>query len=266
MAGKKKDKSEKLDKKKRKFDVDEAAAALPAETRRMEPTLPVDVAVLEAYRLAKAAEKLRAKLIKLPGFDAGHIDNLPALIDGLEESERNWARLRLAKKGKGRGEARKEAEALRKAVLGAGRYLFRKNPKALKELERIAEGEGLADLLADLKDIPLFMTANPREWALDITLPKDAKARCTVLGKQLEEVEDDEEALAAFEARNQRFVLLDQSVTEVREAARYLLGDDRKRLAPFLSRYEADRKRRARQHHREAKSNKPAAEKVDQDT
>ncbi|HEU4408352.1 MAG TPA: hypothetical protein VFS43_24020 [Polyangiaceae bacterium] len=202
------------------------------------------VLLLEAERLRKAAEAYAAQLKKLPGFVADHLRDLPALIEHLSDAERAWGRARFAKTQSSRGALRKEAEELRSAVMNAGRYLLRRDAAAQAELDRISEGEGLADLVQDLDDLADFVEAHAAVFALDRRLPEQAPERARKLADELRQIDLDDGG--SMRARNLAAAALDFVLGEVRAAARYLFADEPRVLAPFLSRYETLRSRRAR--------------------
>jgi hypothetical protein len=219
------------------------------------PSLPVRVMLLEADRLRKAAETYAAQLKKLPGFAAAYLRDLPALIEHLSETEKSWGRARFAKTSSSRGALRKEAEGLRSAVLNAGRYLLRRDAAAQAELARIDEGEGLADLVHDLDDLADFVETHASVFALDRRLPKKAPERARQLADELRHVDRDDGG--AMRTRNLAAAALDFVLGEVRAAARYLFAHEPRILAPFLSRYEALRSKRARLRRR-GKGKEPA--------
>ena len=130
--------------------------------------------------------------------------------------------------------------------MNAGRYLLRKDPKAQARLDQIAEGEGLADLIQDLKDLADFAVANAKVLAAAPRLPKDAVAQARTLAASLTDGVDSAGANDAQARRNQVYAVLASAVDEVRAGARFLFHDEPKLLAPMLSHYSADRKRSLR--------------------
>jgi hypothetical protein len=227
--------------------IEEDLAALDSTALQTNPIVPVKVALLEAQRCWEAGQDAKAQLVKLKSFDMVHWTDLPARIDALAKAERAWQQTRHApKEAGGVGAQRKEAEALRSAVMGALRYLLRKDPKVMAELDRIAEGDGLADLIGDLEDLLALLEQHPGVVDGAIGVPDDAPSRLAELAGLLKKRSSTVEATALQERRNGLFILVEESVAELRAAARYLFQKDPKRLAPFLSQHEAERRRRAR--------------------
>ncbi len=222
-------------------------AAAPKEAKAHVPSMPVDVLLLEGHQAATAAKGIRARLVKLQTFDVVRLDTLPALLEELKSAEATWGTLRItAAQGRNRKSTRAEAEALRADMLESGDFIFRKNAAAKAELARIREGDGLADLVADLQDLAALWRKYTGAWAADEELSEADFKRAEELAAMLADVEDSEEAVAAQERRNQLCWLLEESLTEVRGGARFLLRKSPKRLQPFLSRYQALRRARAR--------------------
>ena len=228
------------------FDLEARLTALPPEATATQPTMPVKIAILEAERLHAGAQPLRAKLARLPGFRIEELADLPALVSALTKAEQHWTRARVEKQAVSLKAVRAEAEKLRRDMMAAGRFLLRRDPAAQRELDRIAEGEGLADLIHDLHDLAEFGETHRAAWAADATLPKDTVTRARALAAQLTGGVDREPAIAALGRRNQIFAALQVAVEEVRAAARYVLRHDPKRLTLLLSQYAAVRQRRSR--------------------
>jgi len=227
------------------FFLDGRLARLPDDAAATPPDLPVREAILEAARMVAPARKLRPKLSTIPDFDLADADDLPGLVEALRRAETRWQKARKLQQAVSLVGARKDAEELRRKFYRAARYRLRKNAEALAEIDRIAEGDGLADLVQDLGDIAAFLEKYEASFVGDVILPKKPIQRARALAATLKGGKDGTGALDALAHRNLVFHALQVAVDEVREAARYLLSD-RRRLAPFLSEYEANRKRRSR--------------------
>jgi hypothetical protein len=223
------------------FDLDGAIAALHPEARNAVPNAPVRIMIAEAEQLYAAARPLREQWKRLPDFDVATVDALPQLVAALKIAEQRWQTARAERMSGPLRAARKEAEQLRRQLVASGRYLLRKDPGAQRELDGIAHGDSLPVLIKDLEDLAMFANRHAKEWAADVVLPKNALARARVLADVLTNGVDPQPALEAQERRNQVFTILDHACREVRAAGRYLLQDDPKRLAAFISHHHAQR-------------------------
>ena len=216
-------------------------AALSLDAAVTDPTMPVAQALLEADRVHREAKRARDRFAKLAGFDLEHLDGLRELAGALDDAEDAWKRLRLDKKSSPLGLERREAEDLRAAAIASGRYLLRHDAAAQAELDHIQEGEGLADLIQDLRDLQRFIASHGEAFAEDLHLPDGASTRMGELAELLAAGADNDEGNRAQVHRNRCFWVLQHAVGEVRAAARYLFADKPKRLAVFAAAYAARR-------------------------
>lgn len=226
------------------FDLATAMLGLPAGSAEKPPTMPVRTAQLEAERLWAVAKPARAKFVALEDFPVETFDAIPFLITALGEAETDWQRKRIQKRATGLVATRKEAEAGRSTVMSAARYRLRKNAEAQTELDRIDEGQGLPDLIQDLNDLATFIETHLNVLTRDANITAATPEAFRSWARTLSEGEGDSEAaLTAIAHRNMVYVALDEALSEVRSAARYLYARDPRRLAPYLSQFEAARKR-----------------------
>jgi len=128
----------------------------------------------------------------------------------------------------------------------AGRYLLRKNAAALLEINEIADGSGIEDLVADLKRAAFIAETFGEKLAVDSKLPKDIPSYARSMAERLSKAVDHSAANEALAERNAAYFIVDEAAGEIREAARFLFRDDPKSLAPFVSHYWTRMKRRAR--------------------
>ena len=204
------------------------------------PGAPMARLLLENEQATEAHGLAKAKFASVPTFNVALANAAKGLLAHAKEAESAWAAARhVKKKGEGRGVTRKDAEGYRAEVIRASRFLFRRDKKGLAEVERIAEGEGLADLIRDHEELAAFATANAVKYA---QAPKlgDVVARCTAFADALKAKRDDTEAQALHEARNRAVVALEGALEEIRDAARFLYEGNAAALAPYLT----DRRRR----------------------
>lgn len=243
------------------FDLATALMGLPEGSGAKSPSMPVRTAQLEGQRLWTTAKPMRAKFAALEDFDVEAFDSIPHLLTALGEAETDWQRKRIAKQQKSLVALRKQAEESRRKVMAAGRYRLRKNAAAQLELDRIDEGEGLADLIQDLNDLADFIGSHMDVMTRDKNITEATPGQLRETAQALNEGEDDSEpALEALEHRNKVFVALDEALREVRAAAGYLYTDDPKRLQPYRSQYEA-KQRAAQRQAKKAKGTKAPAKK-----
>ena len=247
------------------FDLATAMLGLPAGSAEKPPSRPVRTAQLEAERLWAVAKPSRPKFVALEDFPAESFDVIPHLITALGEAETDWQRKRIAKRQKSLVVLRKQAEDARQKVMVVGRYRLRKNAAAQLELDRIAEGDGLPDLIQDLLDLADFIGSNMDVMTRDKNITEATPGQLRETAQALNKGEDDSEpALKAREHRNQVFVALDAALGEVRAAAGYLYDDDPKRLQPYRSQYEA-RQRAAQRQSKKAQPKKAPTKKPPSD-
>ena len=239
----------------------ERLSSVDAAIAALAPNKPVKVALLEGERLRAGTAPHRKALLALPGFRASDLTLLPLLLKKLEGAELRWSRLRFKGGGHALTTARKNAEKWRHDAMAAARYLARYNAKDLTELDRIAAGEGLADLVQDLDDLASFVEARAETFA---KLPLRIDVReAKKLAAILREGRDAAPGADALAERNRAFWALEHVTDEIRAALRFVLRDQPKKLMPLLSRYEADR--RAKQRRTKAATNGAAKEPVAQE-
>ncbi len=229
------------------FNLQALLDALPDDARLQDPVIPAKTFAVEAKRALEHANKHKKRLSALPDFDGAVFSVLSAAIPRFELAHRKWDQERnKVASGSGRTSLRKEGEQLRADIIASDRFLFRKAPEGLLELDRIQQGDGVDDLITDLRDLVVFRNDHKARWAQDVKLEKDAFDRIAEIADALEGQVDSERALEAREERNMLAALISTALKEVRDGAAYLFRDDGKRLKPFKSEYQAARRREAR--------------------
>lgn len=209
------------------LDLDEAGKTDPSEA--------VTNYLLDADRAVAAYQAGHARFAAVPTFKPELANSAAPLIVHTRAINRKWQQLRFSgEKAPKRANLRKDAEKLRSTILGACRFLFRDKPAKLAEIERIAKGEGLADLIQDMEDLHEVAVA---EAALFAMAPKLAGAAEQTLeyAKELKRMKDAAAARELLASRNRAVVALGVALKEIRAAASYLHGDDSPALAPFAS-------------------------------
>ena len=232
--------------KKTKLDLDALISTLAPEAAATSPSQPVQVLLTEGKVLVKALGKWSKKFLALPSFEVGLIGRVGLLLGALEDAEHAWRDARAQVKSKAKkGGLRAEGEQLKGGLMKALRYLHRKDEAKTAQLDDIAAGDGLADLIDDLTRLGSLGAATPA-LAQVPSVPKGAAARATELAKLLGEHQDTEDAQGLQARRNQVAALYEADVAEVRQAAHVLFDGDRKKLADFVSHYNAARLKKSR--------------------
>lgn len=127
----------------------------------------------------------------------------------------------------------------------SARFFFRNDPKVLLEVDRIAEGDDLPDLIRDLDDVAALATEHASLFAAAPRLgdvPKLARALAT----SLREATDPLPTAELLAARNRAVVALGLALREIRAAARFLYEDSPKAFAPYVSTHAVARGRTSR--------------------
>ena len=235
MAAKKKSESAPVDGETLVRQVLEMLGITVKRANATSPGLAMAKLILENEQATEAYGKAKAKFATAPTFNVALANAALGLLAHTKLTESSWASARhVKKKGEGRVLTRKEAEAYRSELIRASRFIFRNAKKQLAEVERIAEGEGLADLIRDHEEFAVFATANADAYA---QAPKlgDVVARCTAFADALKGKRDDTAAQELHEARNRAVVALEGALDEIRAAARFLYEGNPAALAPYLT-------------------------------
>ncbi len=228
--------------------VERALGSLPPDAGQTPPNIPVAAALQEANDVAKAAKRHFAKLRKLP-FDHTLVPMLPKVAEALRDAETEWRTLRKRFGDQNLASLRKEAETLKRDLFAAGRYFLRADGAAQALLDAVAEGDGLGDLIDDLHVLADVVHAQAQKLrgADLVGGPEKAAGRAKTLATELANAvsaeNTDERAQRAIARRNKLFMLLNDALREIREAARYALRHDDAALAPFRVRYANTRQR-----------------------
>ncbi len=238
---------------------DEALRALPADYAAS-PDMPVKLAQQELGALARLAKTAAGPLAKV-GITAVQTAQLQRFATRLGSLENAWQRARGSVTITAIERRRlTEAEDLERQLLAGGRWACRKDPEALVELARIAEGSGLGDTIQDLRDLVTFWEGHRGELALTDIKPRDL-ARATELADALTSAAEKEDASltasAALELRNRCFWAADELAKEIREGGRYAYRLQPKTATKFTSRYRASLLRRARRKSTDAQPSAP---------
>ncbi len=211
------------------ISLEDANAAKPGDQ--------IDAYLLEADRAIAAYRKAHdAFADDVPTFDISLASVAATLLEHAKDESSTWSKMRFSKsKGEGRGVSRKEAEKLRAKVLKLSRFVFRRNKAVLAEIERIAAGEGLADLITDLDDMVKLISAHPATFA-KLKKLKGAAERAAELAVILRTMSDGVPAANQLASRNRAVEALGVALEEIRKGAKFLYEDDSpKALLPYLT-------------------------------
>jgi hypothetical protein len=212
--------------------------------------MPVDVYVQEAEALRKAAELHRDPLQKA-GLDPKWIGEIAARVLALAGAQ---SAVNVVRERTGAAKVKTmvgESEALRTKVVGAGRYVLRKDAAAQATLDRIQEGDGIADLCQDMRDVALFARTYGDALSRAGVTPEaaeKAEALASALAAEAASAKVDASLDRAVDVRNRAFTYADEAIDEVRAAGRFAFaGDaDGRTIAMFRSSYALKRGRRTR--------------------
>jgi hypothetical protein len=177
------------------------------EAGNTDPSEAVANYLLDAERAVAAYQEGLALFAAVPTFKPGLANSAAPLIVHTRAINRKWQQMRFSSKtAPKRANLRENAEKLRSKIIGACRFLFRDQAAKLAEIERIAKGEGLADLIQDMEDLHEVAVA---EAALFAMAPKLAGAAEKTLeyAKELKRMKDAvaaRELLAFAEPRRRR--------------------------------------------------------------
>jgi hypothetical protein len=227
------------------FNLESLLAKQAPSAKTTPPAMPVKQVLAEALRLAQEAGKYRALILAAPGFEARHVDDLPQLTEALQTAEDAWHAGQGDVHARSTVTARHQGEHLKSQLVATARYLFRKEPTELEVIDGMAHGTTVAELLADLNGLGAFVTKHQARFTA-AKQPADLADQARALAKTLAAGNGKSESVDLQARRNQIFHLLQESMDEVREAARFQLRDAPAKLAPMLSTYNAVRQRRLR--------------------
>lgn len=225
------------------------------------PDLPIVIQVGEIASLARLAKAAQARLTKV-GIGPDTTNQLARFGRRLVALENTWQAARgEVHLSAAEQKLRTEAEALDNKLVEGGRWGCRKDPAALTEIARIAEGSGLADTVQDLRDGVTFWAAHKAQRAATDVTDADL-ARATKLADLLEgaaaKESADVDAASALELRNRCFWAANVLATDVRLGGRYAFREQPKIAAKFVSRHRAEAARRSRRKPKPAPAKAPA--------
>lgn len=190
---------------------------------------------LQNARNAYAAFTAYAKpLVAGSKLTASTGKDLAAAMARYEAAERVWNSVRSSAPSV--VEARKEAEALKGAMLTGLRYFLRDDKAVQSRCDKIVEGTGDIDLADDLVKL-VDLTSEHAPALTKAKIPKGAAARAAVLADVLTEGATKRrgtpEEIAAYRLRNRAFHAMAALIDAIFEAGRYVFQNEPKALKLF---------------------------------
>ncbi len=223
-------------------------ALAPAEVSA--PDLPMAVALQEGHDLATlvARADVRRRLLAV-GLPAETLDELPLAVDATRAAQSDWVVARDRSKPEAQAAREQQVYALRGELLAACRWSLREDRVGLATVAAIAEGEGIADAIQDLRDLAQLITSRQARFAADTTFEAaSAVDRAVALAADAEQGVSltrlaDEQARCK-DLRDRAYTVLSDHVSTVREAGRYAYRDDLSLRSQFASAYQRRKRRR----------------------
>lgn len=218
---------------------------LPADEVRS-PPMPVDRMIVEAVALGISAESTR-DLLLAKGLSPQHLTNLPLFADALAEAQAELTPVRNVRRSEPELTIEAEAVELRAEMMAEARFVFRQDTKAQAALDHIQEGNGLADLVQDLRELAVMVEQNKAAFE-KAGLDPDAKAaRARAVSSQLTVYvatrrSADRANAGALETRDRAATLLADTMAEIRACAAFALRKQPRLLAKFRHAYKSRRK------------------------
>jgi hypothetical protein len=227
--------------------VREALAAIPPERAAALPTIPVDRMLGEARALAVSARKHAEDLVGA-GLDEALIGDLRVRVQALADAQAALVAIRGLKRSAAELALAREALALRSDMIASGRFALRKDANAQAVLGRIQEGDGLDDLIQDLRALAVFFRQNApalkRIGAKPDLKRQHAEQTAAELERLLAGRRGGHREAAAFDLRNRAAVYLQEAVSEIRATGVYVFRHEPRIATKFRSAYNARRRAR----------------------
>jgi hypothetical protein len=191
----------------------------------------------------------QAKLASV-GLPRGHVAALAQAADGLRYAQALQQSKSLRVTDGAQQGAISAAYALRGDVVAACRWNLRADRVAQSAIDRIMEGEGVVDLIADLNALAVFIQAHASAFAADDTFDPEAKAEaCRQAAASTQALIADSSAVddkkTTTDTRNRAWTHFKKLQKELSEAAQYAFRDDPRTRARFVSAYNKKRYSRA---------------------
>lgn len=214
-----------------------------------EPQIPMAVYLQEAHdMLTWLATPANADQVHRVGLPPTVVADAVVALVVLRVYQSRWYTTWNGRKPDEQRQVEDEAQLLRDDAFAACRWNLRNDSGAMLVLDRIAEGQGVADLVADLEDLATLVLDRAAAFAGDATF--DAPARAAELREKAQDVRSglsefrtDTSQRKAVDLRNRAFTYADGLLSQIREAGRYALRN-RDELRFFQSQYQRQKRGR----------------------
>ncbi len=214
------------------------------------PPIPSDKLVAEALALFTIGQQ-HAAALKRVGVAAALLAGLTSAAHALAEAQSNVTaahRLRVTKEEE---RAVEDATDLRSQMVADARFALRHDAEAQASVDRIQEGEGLDDLVQDLRALATLHGQHKGPLAKIGAAPDKKSKRAIDLAKKVESLVATRRAADAGEGRaidlrNRAATHLVGLMTEVRAAGAYVFRKEPNVLVKFRSAYNVVRRARGR--------------------
>jgi hypothetical protein len=207
------------------------------------PDIPVATAIAEVQASVDLVEEdkaVRARLFKSK-FKAPDLTRAKLLLSALIIAQQRWNRVRTGRDEQSYTDAVERAEQLRVSILTAADYNCAEDRVAVGRLSAVREGEGVADLLQDLRDLDVFLADYAASFAGDelFDLPASRAALAASITQLVPLVSDklQKDAATTRELRDRVYTLFMAQVRSMRQAAAYVFKDEAATRAKFQSAY-----------------------------
>jgi hypothetical protein len=225
--------------------------AMPAQ-EVAPPPIPVEVALKEGAALLAWVEQHpepRARL-EAVGVEPSQWADLQRSLGALQRAQALWDQARMTRRSEEQRRAEQEGYDARAHLSAAIRFHLRRDAQAQAFLRDLQEGDGVADLMADLEALAVFLEQRPDAFARDQTLdPKAEAPRLRELAAKILQgtaaISTTEASLGLLDMRNRAWSHHAQLLDELRAAARYVFRGDTKALSLFTSSYKRTSRRPA---------------------
>ena len=242
--------------------------AIPADRVR-EPDLAVATLIQEAFDLATTAAEHSAVLVAA-GLPMHFVDSLTPRANALRATQTAWTHARDTAAPVAYTAEIDYATVIRRDFAATSRFALRHDNRAQATIDRIQDGEGVADMCQDLVDLAALAEAHPGDFEKTdfdtATIGKARKAADSLLALHAtvtgERAGTSKAAAEAKDLRDRAATYLDEAVDEVRAAGLYAFRNDSDgaRLALFRSAAAIQKGRRKRAAAKKASnSTSPAA-------